>query len=139
MCLLMGWWVGIPDGDVQEAIHDSLDGFSLLRVLPRVIDSDNKAELLGFYVKKQPQVVLPPLLDLSNSEFTLSGWFKSTALEISKPSSTPFSNILALGYNHGENLNAHVSCGWMTMTTIRYQFQWSFCKALHLICGITLS
>ena len=106
---LVGWHP--LDGDVG-AIHDSLDGvFSSAVSLAEGNRFGQQGRALGFLREEQTQVVLPPLLDLSNSEFTLSGWFKSTALETSQAIiNTIPRNILALGYNHGENLNAqHVS------------------------------
>ena len=107
---LVAWYP--LDGDVQEAIHDSLDGiFPSAVSLAEGNRFGQQGRALGFVREEQTQVVLPPLLDLSNSEFTLSGWFKSTALETSQAIiNTIPRNILALGYNHGENLNAqHVS------------------------------
>ena len=107
---LVAWYP--LDGDAQEAIHDTLDGiFPSAVSLAEGNRFGQQGRALGFFREEQTQVVLPPLLDLSNSEFTLSGWFKSTALETSQAIiNTIPRNILALGYNHGENLNAqHVS------------------------------
>ena len=107
---LVAWYP--LDGDVQEAIHDSLDGISPSAVsLAEGNRFGQQGRALGFLREEQTQVVLPSLLDLSNSEFTLSGWFKSTALETSQAIiNTIPRNILALGYNHGENFNdQHVS------------------------------
>ena len=107
---LVAWYP--LNGDAQEAIHDSLNGMnSTSSSLVEVNRFGQQGGALGFLRQEQTQVVLPPLLDFSDSTFTFSGWFKSTALV---PSQTIINtiphDILGLSYNHGENPGArHVS------------------------------